>query len=69
MITNAFSISAQDCVKQLQTRKEGLAAQEAEQRLQKYGQNKLREGKKINPTWKTRWSLILKNWSCPFWKD
>ena len=49
MIKNAFSISAEECISQLKTRREGLSESELKERLAKYGPNQLRAAKKVNP--------------------
>jgi len=45
----AFAISHEECLKNAQSRTEGLNRREAEERLARFGPNKIESAKKINP--------------------
>ena len=48
---HAYLSDWQEVLRELDTRAEGLTGKEAEKRLEKYGPNRLAEGKKT-PLWK-----------------
>jgi len=49
MIKNAFAITGEESLNKLESRPAGLTPDEASARLTKFGPNKLKEAKKINP--------------------
>ena len=49
MIEKAFSLTAEELLKRLESRRDGLTSEEARERLARVGPNQLKEAKKINP--------------------